>query len=307
MPNHCSNVLVVTGSEEEVKRFKETCCPTKKGNSEFDAEEIPRFDFDKVMPMPADLQITSGGNVNNAIAIIKAEAGDSSDIQDFKGYAWIIEKCGENATDEQVIAVLKERLTDEDMVEGRKGIENQEKYGCRDWYSWCTSNDNWGTKWGAYEHIIECDEPTHFQTAYQTAWSPGSPAFFEKLSKMFPSLHIENQYIEEGCGFAGIYTMQNGNVDDDFHESGTGGYVDIAEQCFGIVEDDYEDEVNTCNECDRIIDDGKEVCDACAERLEHEIAEAEVRAKMEAELKQGFDREALSKENIIPKEFYDED
>ena len=31
------------------------------------------------------------------------------------------------------------------------GDENKAKYGYRDWYSWRTSDENWGTKWGDYD------------------------------------------------------------------------------------------------------------------------------------------------------------
>ena len=44
------------------------------------------------------------------------------------------------------------------------GDSNEAKYGHRDWYSWRTSNENWGTKWGDYDAYYD-DCVYQFNTA----------------------------------------------------------------------------------------------------------------------------------------------
>ena len=81
-----------------------------------------------------------------------------------------------------------------------------------DWYQWCT--DNWGTKWGDYDHHGElCDgewEETRIASSYITAWGPFSEEFFIRLSAMFPTLRIAVSYEEPGMDFSGWYSFYAG-------------------------------------------------------------------------------------------------
>jgi hypothetical protein len=81
-----------------------------------------------------------------------------------------------------------------------------------DWYQWC--NDNWGTKWGDYDHHGQvCDgewEEKAIHSSYITAWGPFSEDFFIRVSAMFPTLRIAVSYEEPGMDFSGWYSFYGG-------------------------------------------------------------------------------------------------
>ena len=73
----------------------------------------------------------------------------------------------------------------------------------RNWYDWC--NQNWGTKWNAYE--IEKRATGVYWFA--TAWPPPLPVM-RTLSTLFPELVIEIDYQEECDWFPGKTVFGNG-------------------------------------------------------------------------------------------------
>ena len=77
------------------------------------------------------------------------------------------------------------------------------------WYTWCCTN--WGTKWGDYETQLfrEVDEAIFH---YQTAWSPFSDEFLQKISIPFPTLTFLMQYEERGCCFLGVSVVRDGKI-----------------------------------------------------------------------------------------------
>jgi len=98
----------------------------------------------------------------------------------------------------------------------------QAEYGAPDWYHWC--HQNWGTKWGFYE----VEEWKHKREFYEfsrsreiksdsirflTAWSPPLPLIRE-IARNFPQLTLTLEYIDEGMGFAGEFTV-TGDVEND--------------------------------------------------------------------------------------------
>ena len=84
------------------------------------------------------------------------------------------------------------------------GDSNQEKYGYRDWYSWRSARENWGTKWGDYEGYYD-----NGVYQFQTAWSPPSLKFLFKLAKRIPNFVIT---FEEEQGWGGNYEFVSGQL-----------------------------------------------------------------------------------------------
>ena len=75
-------------------------------------------------------------------------------------------------------------------------------------YSWCLRN--WGTKWGDCEtEIMFYDD--YLMLKYETAWSPALEGL-EQISRLFPTLTFQTDYIEEGMQFIGAASFQNGNA-----------------------------------------------------------------------------------------------
>lgn len=82
-----------------------------------------------------------------------------------------------------------------------------EKFNAPSGYSWC--NANWGVKWDISEPVILYNHKISLE--YHTAWCPAIPAL-EALSERYPNLTIENEYVEDGCGFAGKYSSESGDL-----------------------------------------------------------------------------------------------
>jgi len=87
-----------------------------------------------------------------------------------------------------------------------------------DWYTW--TNDNWGTKWGDYDHHGElCDgewEDKRIESSYITAWGPLSDDFWIKVSTMFPTLRIAVTHEEPGLDFSGYDSFYGGEHVGEF-------------------------------------------------------------------------------------------
>lgn len=180
MPNHVSTNLYVSGESEAVKAF--VVAATANGG----------FDFENLLPMPAELRGTSSPvriltDEEYAAAKAKFDALPADDFMKDFGIGGITQ-----ATHDALVA----------------------KYGCADWYKWALKH--WGTKWGAYDaneftFIQNSDGSLTAKVHYETAWSPASP-FYEVVSKQFPSLTFKHEFADEGGFFVGDETFQNGEL-----------------------------------------------------------------------------------------------
>lgn len=188
MPNHITNIVKVEGSPEKVK---ELFLYVKGEKSE--------FDFNKIIPMPESLNITSGSNVDNAIAIL---SNDLEKFNEMLDWGWVKEEGIE--TVEELQKVLMKKLSPKDMQEGKIALDNLVKYGHKSWYSWSIAN--WGTKWNAYDIVKNNDN----EIIFDTAWSTPFPVI-EKLAQKFPELTIEVKFADEDIGSnCGVYSFEGG-------------------------------------------------------------------------------------------------
>ncbi len=171
MPNWVMNIVTFSGEQKVI----DALLAAVKGNNE------QLFDFNKIIPMPKDLDIEDMGNC-------------------LEPFEKLVEECGgyEKVT-EQAKEVWIAKYEDKDSAErhfelGRKMYLNQQKYGYSTWYDWCI--DNWGSKWNA----CNCELVDNNMVVFQTAWSPVKP-IIEKLAELFPKVGIFYQYAEEQIGY----------------------------------------------------------------------------------------------------------
>ena len=68
------------------------------------------------------------------------------------------------------------------------------------WYDW--RNQNWDTKWDAYDVVVIDDDPESVEIEFNTAWSPPE-AICNELREQYPDLSISWFYDEPGCEIAG--------------------------------------------------------------------------------------------------------
>lgn len=173
MPNHCENILTISGNKEEIER----CRAFIKGEGE---DEF--IDFNKIIPMPKELIGT-----RSPMKLISQKEYDEQEERILKNELSELEKSF------GISRCLTEELSREYLT----------KFEADNWYDW--SVKNWGTKWNAYGQ----SELSPNQIQFDTAWSSPEPVI-AKLSTLFPELTFEVEYdIEGGCG-NGVYEYANG-------------------------------------------------------------------------------------------------
>lgn len=118
-------------------------------------------------------------------------------------------------TSDDVVVFLAEQLmkNKKEFVDAHRQNANSERglreHGVSNWYDFAVKN--WGTKWNAYDIVVNAEEPS---ITFDTAWSPPTP-IIEKLSECFPSIKIIHKYFDEGHGFWGTATYEKGTIIDE--------------------------------------------------------------------------------------------
>ena len=112
MPNHTSNLLEIKGDKSEIKRL------IKKVKSKESA-----FDFNKIIPMPKSLAITSGSATDYGVAVLNfRKNGDDSKLKEVLTYIWVKEK---NITTVEDLAEYLVKNDIANLKEGQKSINNK--------------------------------------------------------------------------------------------------------------------------------------------------------------------------------------
>jgi Ferredoxin-like domain in Api92-like protein len=227
MPNHVTNLLTITAAtEERVAEIKSLI------EGKFDDGESMPIDFNKIIPRPESLNITSGSTTDNGIAILKYRAGDETEIHKIMQYKW---SRGFANYDDLINHLLEKGSAN--LEEAAKALENEKIYGHRDWYSW--TRDNWGTKWNAYSQELREDGVIKFETA----WSTPEPVICA-LSRMFPDAQFDVRYADEDFGHnVGEYTYVDGEmVEGGQPEGGSDEAYELAADITGY-EDYFTDRI----------------------------------------------------------------
>ena len=222
MPNHVSSNLTITGPREDVRRFVSAVDRTAAAGEAFDFNGV-------VGPMPEELVGTRSPTsiqTQQEIDALWAEwnrrkdAGELKDWEIRDGKPW-----GLGITQAASSALIA-------------------KYGADNWYEW--AHTNWGTKWGAYDTgawvVTDCSTSglTTATISYDTAWSPATP-FFERASLMYPTLVFDTEYADEGGGFVGTTSFENGDICDHDYEWNSPEGIAVRESV-GYAPDEDEDE-----------------------------------------------------------------
>jgi hypothetical protein len=196
MPNWVKNIVEFETNSLRMNQIIDTIKSEEDGDTNY-------FDFEKIIPMPESLKITSGSATDLGIDILKyQETGDDSSLRERLKYPWVIKE-NIKTVKELVEYCINEGTADLDSA--RKALFNIENYGTKDWYEW--SVKNWGTKWNSSESLFEGSN-IHFQTA----WSVPEPIFIE-LSRMFPDVEIKVKFADEDIGNnCGELLLLNGEI-----------------------------------------------------------------------------------------------
>lgn len=225
MPNHVTNILTLKGSQEDIEKcFESIKNSYKKRRKVIDTD----FDFNKIIPMPPSLQITSGTETDQAVAILK---NNVEYFQRMLSYPWVK---NENISDiESLRKYLLLKISKKGLLEGLQAIKNEEEHGYPDWYSWSCAK--WGTKWNAYDIKKIANDSIRFDTA----WSTPFPVML-KLSELFPSLTVEVYYADEDIGSnCGSYFLKAGTLINEYSPEGNEA-IKFAHKIQSIDDDETE-------------------------------------------------------------------
>ena len=185
MPNFVMNVVKFGASGEKMDEIKKAITDDK-GN----------IDFNKIIPMPKELNVEAGSNEDRSIDCYKHGFSEISRRDMMDKYK----------IDEKEFWELYEK--------GKVYDSNKIKYGYPTWYEWCRAN--WGTKWNASETHWNSDNIVTFETA----WACPIP-IFERISEMYPDISFEIAFADEDIGYnCGMlfYSQGEGSEIDNFNE-----------------------------------------------------------------------------------------
>jgi hypothetical protein len=238
MPNHVSHILVAVGPAASIARLLSEEFLSIDGDVDRQC-----LDFNKLIPMPEELNITDGSDTSLGLAITEAtgaaKAHCDRKLKDYRSYPWAV--AAGITTREDLLAYAKDKCPTA-IAAGRQAADNINKHGCATWYDW--SIKNWGTKWNSYSFTIVRQAEEFCELRFDTAWSPPEPVLRE-LSKRLPDLVLHVCCYDEGGGFAlsGVFAAGNGSLaDHDCGVEGRGIYAAVYGGLPADAEEEDEDE-----------------------------------------------------------------
>lgn len=248
MPNWVRNRVVALNPQELKKHL---------------IDESGEVDFNKVIPMPKDLEITSGSysyEVQNGIYFseytkqemekqVKVDKLLSAHYDSNKTQQEFLDECLE---DNKILAEIRKikslKLRGENKTSASnvaeaydtfiKGYFNVQRYGSKDWYDWRIKN--WGTKWNASDSSF--DEATG-TVEFDTAWSMPEN-IFRALSHFTPlRVVFADEDLGNNCGMEDYFVDEDGN---EHLEVVMEGSVELANDTWGyahisVYDDEAED------------------------------------------------------------------
>ena len=218
MPNWCRNVLKIKEKNELVKIV----------NAE---EEV---DYNILLPMPEDLNVTSGG-MNDRDMYIYLSKGCTVDISEtpamaaLRGSSVLAALINSKRIDSFKESYMKmnEEEKEKSCQDGQKLVENFMRYGAITWYDWCCAN--WGVKWNASDTSIAQNGDVT-EIFFYSPWSPPRK-WLQKLSAEGVKFTLD--WDEEGGyygtkvsdGHGAVQDTDLGNCYDDMEDE-EGGEAD---------------------------------------------------------------------------------
>lgn len=233
MPNHVMNRISVSGPPESIEDLLESIQNEKKG--------LGTIDFEKIIPMPASMNIEAGSNTNKGMKAFTdfievytlAGTRDDTDLENIPAEA------------EEAFLRMRTDITPEQWALGKTAYENQSKFGAPTWYEW--SINNWGTKWNAYECSAGELALDHAELSFWTAWSPPHPVI-QRLSEQYPDICIAHEWADEEFGMnCGRRQYLNGDIQEDYYPEGDEALA-FAYDLWGIEPEEETPEMGGLNQ-----------------------------------------------------------
>lgn len=225
MPNYVRNIVKMKGIAD---------LPLYSGE---DGERA--FDFNKLIPMPPELEMESGSRTEQCILYFLTERCTipvkELDAQKMAIVNMLVDNVfAPEGWPEEVFNRAKKWTSESDGAiqdaayeDGRQYVSNYEKYGSPTWYEWRYCN--WGTKWNAHNTVI-IDADT---IIFDTAWSNPMPVI-RKLCELYPDRRIEHWWADENAGHnTGHCILNCGSEQVHRYNGGRKGWA-IYQKCWNM-------------------------------------------------------------------------
>lgn len=223
MPNHVQNNIKFLCDEERLKEILESVMYDPNGDNE--DRGYGTIDFERIIPMPTELDIESGSRTSQGIELYLTSLNP-------KATYFGAEKMNAHEFDDLVAKMNHGRLfaykpilsaseiddmfssgrSKEDLLDlGKTAVNNVIKHGAPTWYEWRIQN--WGTKWNSYSNLYGDGDTL----CCQTAWSAPKEVI-RKLSEMYPEVPMELEYADEDIGSnCGRILYRGGVVEEEYY------------------------------------------------------------------------------------------
>lgn len=213
--------------------------------------EEGNFDFNLIIPMPKELDITSGSITDESITYYLTGGLKKKPNELDASTKELLHKLVNNNFNPDWPMELYEKLSkrevnaQEYLDMGKRYVDNYKKYGAVTWYEWC--NANWGTKWNASDCDIY-EEDGELNISFNTAWSEPEGIidyFVVEVSPKYPDDRIEWSYSYEDSDDEYCTIIKNGDsetevteADEDFDD-----YEELDDDYFDDAEEITDDEL----------------------------------------------------------------
>ncbi len=182
MPNWCQNEVSIYGDKEDIKKLKAEVFTIDKNNKQ------PYLDFNKVIPMPKELEdtISPSNVVSEEFIRMRDLLFANHSIQSI----WIGGK-----------QIKQDNWGGRYMTERQSEILKK-TFGADNWYDWRVTN--WGTKWGIDGDSIQFydEDNDRIELHFDTAWSPPDE-IASSLREQYKDIDMSWFYREDSMEFSG--------------------------------------------------------------------------------------------------------
>lgn len=218
MPNWVRNELSIEGEPSALRLFFERCCLIRDEHG----AATYGFDFGRIIPAPAALDLVVGTIADAAVALYKRNTlGEEPSPWEWMELASMSRH---ERYAKRYKIFLDDRMPTLTLLEaGKLYYENERSYGARTRYDWnCT---NWGTKWNACDAEVSPDDGF---IVFMTAWATPFPVY-RALAVQFPDLRIHVEYADEDIGFnCGTIDIGHGQCTVTSADEGSRELVELA-------------------------------------------------------------------------------
>lgn len=203
------NALTLEGADTQIKQLLTFI--------QDDSEGIGSIDFEKIIPIPKELDIETSLSEDDAIYMYLAAINPQMPDMGVAKWPWetylkVAEQIS-NCRGQNYAALSQIGMPEVLKVEKRRSLlklgerlaKNYQEYGCGDFDEW--QMKNWGTRWNAWE--CDYDDDLHKLTFFTD--DAAAVSIVQKLSEQFPDVKLTLKWIgEDYRRDVGCMVAQNG-------------------------------------------------------------------------------------------------